>query len=68
MAEAKKNGINHIAARRSANAERQSAWKAGIAAEAQRAQVDTTRTPKKRALILLLEDMFPGYQPVIERA
>jgi hypothetical protein len=62
------DGINPMEARRKANAERKSAWKAGVAEEAQRAQVSTNRTPKKRALILLLEDKFPGYQPVIEMA
>ena len=68
MSEAQTEQVNHLEARRKTNAERQSAWKAGLQDEAQKAQVSTNRTPKKRALILLLEDKFPGYQPVIEMA
>ena len=65
---AENDGINQLSRRRKAAAERQSAWKAGVANEAQRAQVSIKRTPGKRALILLLEDKFPDYQPVIEMA
>ena len=68
MAEPNTKGIPIIEARRKTASERKSAWQAGVAAEAKRAQVDTTRTPKKRALISLLEDRFPGYQPVMEMA
>ena len=68
MSEAQINGINHIEARRKTASERKSAWKAGVKQEAERAQVSTNRTHKKRALISLLEDRFPDYQPVIEMA
>ena len=68
MSIAQKEQVNHLEARRKANAERQSAWKAGVKAEAKQAQVSTNRTPKKRALISLLEDRFPDYQPVLEMA
>ena len=68
MSEAQNDGVTHIEARRKSSAERNAAWKAGVADEAQRAQVSTNRTPRKRALILLLEDKFPNYQPVIEMA
>ena len=68
MSEAQIKGINHIEQRRKTATERKAAWKAGVLDEAQRQQVSTNRTPKKRALIMLLEDRFPGYQPVIEMA
>ena len=68
MAESQINGLNPLEARRKSASERKAAWKAGVQAEAERAQVSTTRTPKKRALISLLEDRFPGYQPVMEMA
>ena len=68
MSDTEINGINPIEARRKSSKERNAAWKAGVAAEAQKAQVSTNRTPKKRALILLLEDKFPDYQPVVEMA
>ena len=68
MSEAQINGVNPIEARRKTASERKAAWKAGVTAEAERAQVSTNRTHKKRALISLLEDRFPDYQPVIEMA
>lgn len=68
MSEAQNDGVNHLEARRKSASERKAAWKAGVAAEAVRAQVSTNRTPKKRALISLLEDRFPGYSPVMEMA
>ena len=60
--------VKPIEARRSANAERQSAWKAGVAEEAVKQQLNINRNPKKRALIMLLDDKFPDYQPVLEMA
>ena len=68
MSEAQSNGVRHISQRRKTASERKAAWKAGVQDEAQRAQVSTNRTHKKRALISLLEDRFPDYQPVIEMA
>ena len=58
--------VNHLASRRTANAVRQSDWKAKIAAEAAAAQLVPHNKKKKRALVMLLEDVFPGYQPVVE--
>ena len=60
--------VKPIEARRTANAERQSAWKAGIKAEAVEAQMNPRQRGKKRALIMLLDDKFPDYQPVLEMA
>ncbi len=60
--------VKPIEARRTANAERQSAWKAGIKAEAVAAQMNPRQRGKKRALIMLLDDKFPDYQPVLEMA
>jgi hypothetical protein len=62
------DGINPIAARRKTASERKAAWKAGVQREAQQAQANPLRNQKKRALISLLEDRFPDYQPVIEMA
>lgn len=62
------DGVNHIETRRKSASERKAAWKAGVQAEAQRAQISTKKSPGKRALILLLEDKFPDYQPVVEMA
>lgn len=66
VAESQPNKI--IKARRESNAERQSAWKAGVRKEAIAAQQQPHKGYKKRALIMLLEDKFPDYQPVLEMA
>ena len=68
MAESQKNGVNHLEARRKSNEERKKAWADGVRAEAAKAQLPVNRAPKKRALIMLLEDKFPDYQPVLEMA
>ena len=68
MSEAQNEQVNHLEARRKTASERKAAWEAGVRAEAQRAQKPVNRAPKKRALILLLEDKFPNYQPVLEMA
>ena len=66
--EAKSDGKTYMEARRLTATERKAAWKAGVAKEAQEAQTSGKRTPRKRALILLLEDKFPNYQPVLAMA
>ena len=68
MAESQIQPDTIIEARRTANAERQSAWKAGLREEAAKQQMNPRKSPGKRALILLLEDKFPNYQPVLEMA
>jgi hypothetical protein len=60
--------VNPIAARRKTATERKTAWKAGVKAEADAQRKNINLAPKKRALISLLEDRFPDYQPVIEMA
>ena len=68
MSEAQSTGVNHIEARRKTASERKSAWQAAIRAEAEQAQKNPRPLGKKRALVALLEDRFPNYQPVIEMA
>ena len=62
------DGVKRIAERRKTATERKAAWKAGVKAEAEAQRKQSNLTPKKRALIHLLEDRFPDYQPVIEMA
>ena len=68
MSDTEINGINPIEARRKSSKERNAAWKAGIRAEAEAAQKHPRPQGKKRALVALLEDKFPDYQPVVEMA
>ena len=60
--------VNHMEVRRKANAERKKKWVDGVRAESiAQTQVPHSGKPK-RALIRLLEDKFPDYQPVLEMA
>ena len=57
--------VNHLAARRKTVAERKRDLTMQLRAESI-AATQTSKHTKKRALVMLLEDTFPGYQPVIE--
>ena len=60
--------VNHLEARRKTASERKTAWQARVAAEAELARKQVKQPRKQRALIALLQDQFPDYQPVIEMA
>ena len=62
------DGINHIEARRKTASERKLSWQARVRAEAELAQKTVKQPRKQRALIALLQDQFPDYQPVVEMA
>ena len=66
--DAEKEQVNHLEARRKAVNERKSAQRAAINKEHSDAATVARKNKPKRALILLLEDKFPNYQPVIEMA
>jgi len=65
---AEKDQVNHLETRRKITKERESALRARASKEASDAATKTRKAPQKRALLLLLEDRFPNYQPVLEMA
>ena len=67
-ATAESEQVNHLEARRKTAADRKLAWQSKVRAEAEHAQKNLKPTRKQRALITLLQDKFPGYQPVMEMA
>ena len=58
--------VNHMEVRRIANAARKAKWLDGVKAEAEAAQKPLSRSPKKRALLALLQEHYKDYQPVVE--
>ena len=60
------DGVNHLAARRESASERKAAWLAKVKADAIAAQKPLSASPKKRALMHLLQEHYKDYQPVVE--
>ncbi len=65
---AEKGPINHINARREATKVRQKALNSAILTEAQTAASQRPLSRKKIAMIRLLQERWPDYQPVMEMA
>ena len=66
MSEAQEDGVKHLEARRKANRERISLWEKKVRDEAIAMQVNPNKSRKKQNLISLLNEYYPGYQPVVE--
>ena len=66
MSEAQNDGVKHLEARRKANRERISLWEKKVRDEAIAMQVNPNKSRKKQNLISLLNEYYPGYQPVVE--
>ena len=58
--------VNHMEAHRKATAERKKALLSKVNAEAKAAAKPLSSTPKKRALLALLQENYKDYQPVVE--